>query len=178
MRGLFTPEPALAAALIHPPAAPLLAPLVEGALAPDQAEGLDLILEGFLLHHGRPRHLDAPAHGAGLLAGDYCYATGLVRVAGAGDLAVIRALADLIATGAALAATGRHAALVPLWRGTVAAITRRHDPQALAAHGRAVEHLRAGRTDEAQVVLTVLAADLPPTPALAAALEHPQESPA
>lgn len=177
MRDLFTPEPALAGALIHPPAAPLLAPLVEDALAPDQAEGLDLILEGFLLHHGRPRHLDAPAHGTDLLAGDYCYATGLVRVAGAGDLGVIRALADLIATGAALAAADRRPALVPLWRGTVAAIARRRDPEALAAHARAVDHLRAGRMDEAQVVLSVLAAELPPTPALATALAPPQESP-
>lgn len=178
MRDLFALEPALAAALIQPPAPPLLAPLVGDALAPAEATGLDLILEGFLLHHGRPRHLDAPAHGAGLLAGDYCYATGLVRVAAAGDLTVIRALADLIATGAALVAADHRPALVPLWRGTVAAIALRHRPAVMEAHTDALAHLRAGRIERATAALDELAAQLPPTPALATALAPPQESPA
>ena len=93
-------------------------PLVTPPLAPDQAIGLDLILEGFLLHHGRPRHVAPAAPGRGVLAGDYCYAHGLVRIAAAGDLFVVSALADLIALGAGIVAAGERAGLVPLWRAT------------------------------------------------------------
>ena len=51
----------------------------------DQAVGLDLILEGFLLHHGAPAPPRArPSPGREVLAGDYCYAHGLVRIADVG----------------------------------------------------------------------------------------------
>ena len=69
---------------------------------PHEAAGLDLILEGFLLHHGQARHLTPSGPGREVLAGDYCYAHGLVRITGAGDLFVVEALADLIALGAGL----------------------------------------------------------------------------
>ena len=122
MREALAREPHLAAELIEPEAAPLLAPLVSPPLAPHQAAGLDLILEGFLLHHGVARHLSPAEPGREVLAGDYCYAHGLVRIADAGDLFVIEALADLIALGAGLVAAGDRAALAPLWRATTVAI--------------------------------------------------------
>ena len=62
MRGVLAAEPGLAAELKEPAAPALLAPLVAPPLTMFQAAGLDLILEGFLLHHGRPRHL-TPAAG-------------------------------------------------------------------------------------------------------------------
>ena len=94
-------------------------------LSTDHAAGLDLILEGFLLHHGRPRHLDLPDIGRRVLAGDYCYAHGLVWVAETGDLRIIELLADLVAMSAALVSTGDRDGLPPLWRTTIAAIA--HD---------------------------------------------------
>ncbi len=88
MRAAFAPQPALAATLIEPDPGAIVAPLAAPALDGERADGLDLILEGFLLHHGSPRHLQV-ADGKRILAGDYCYAHGLVHVAKAGDLTVI-----------------------------------------------------------------------------------------
>ena len=39
------------------------------------------MLEGYLLHFGRPRLLDTPDEDLRLLAGDYMYALGLSRLA-------------------------------------------------------------------------------------------------
>jgi hypothetical protein len=115
-------EPLLAAGLVDPPPEPVIAPLVCPPLPESEGAGLDLILEGFLLHHGRPRQLAIADAGRRVLAGDYCYAQGLVHVAASGDLVVIEALAELIALSAAAVADDRREALVPLWAGTVAAI--------------------------------------------------------
>ena len=113
-------SPGIAERIAAPP--PLLARHASPPLAPDEATGLDLILEGFLLHHGRPRG-NPPASGL-VLAGDACYAEGLVRVAAAGDLVVIRLLADLIARSASLVADQRRDLLPVLWAATVATIAR------------------------------------------------------
>ncbi|MGD9573688.1 MAG: hypothetical protein AB7V62_17555 [Thermoleophilia bacterium] len=171
MRSILAEEPGLAAELMEPAAAPLLAPLVAPPLTGHQAAGLDLILEGFLLHHGTPRHLRPSAPGREVLAGDYCYANGLVRIASAGDLFVVEALADLIALGAGIVAAGPRDALVPLWRATTAAIAARggDDQDAVAAAFLAAQDdLR--RTGEVSG-LEALAAGLPPTPGLAEAFE-------
>jgi hypothetical protein len=146
MRGVLTDEPAFAADLVEPGPGLLLAPRVCPPLDPFQAEGLDLILEGFLLHHGRPRHLRPAGRGRRVLAGDYCYAQGLVRVAAGGDLIVVEALADLIALGAGAVAQGRHELLAPLWLTTTAMISRRGDP------GAGVDDL-ALRTSAAKLAL-------------------------
>ena len=65
VRAVLADEPTLGGELVEPAAAPLLAPLVAPPLTAEQAAGLDLILEGFLLHHGRPRHLAPAAPGRG-----------------------------------------------------------------------------------------------------------------
>lgn len=165
MRADLTAQPGLAEGLVHPPPPPLLGPLVTPPLVPGQAAGLDLILEGFLLHHGRPRHLALAERGERVLAGDYCYAHGLVRVAAAGDLFVIEALSDLIALGAGLVATGERDALPDLWRATAAAIAA-----AGAERERAAAALLAGkrrlREDGDAAALAELGASLAPTPEL------------
>ncbi|MCB0881936.1 MAG: hypothetical protein KDC33_06930 [Thermoleophilia bacterium] len=134
-------DPTLAARL-RPEAAPaILSPAAGGRLDRAQATGLDLILEGFLAHHGTPRHL-SPAPDRHVLAGDYCYAAGLVRVADAGDVEVIRVLADLVARSAGLVADGPDV-LPPLWRAAMEAIA---DPGAggIAAFDSALDALDAG----------------------------------
>jgi hypothetical protein len=161
-------ELALAGALREPAREGLLGPLVSPPLTPHEAAGLDLILEGFLLHHGRPRHR---AGGAGreVLAGDYCYAFGLVRIAASGDLFVVEALANLIALGAGLVAAGEREALTTLWRATTAVIAARRDPDGDATAGRFLAAQRRLRSEGDAAALAELAALLPPTPALAEA---------
>jgi hypothetical protein len=163
-------EVALAGELIEPEAAPLLAPHVTPPLPPDQAIGLDLILEGFLLHHGRPRHVAPAAPGREVLAGDYCYAHGLVRIAAAGDLFVVSALADLIALGAGLVAARDRAGLVPLWRATTRAIAARNGPGAHDVETRFRAAQDALRGGGGHAALEDLAGELGPTPGLEEAL--------
>jgi hypothetical protein len=170
VRDALAAEPALAASIREPAAPLLLAPLVSPPLSPGQAAGMDLILEGFLLHHGHPRHLELAERGRQVLAGDYCYAHGLVRVADAGDLFVIEALSDLISLGAGLAAGGRTDALAPLWRATAAAIAASAGPEAGRAAERFLAAKRALRDDDDLAPLEPIAAALPPTPGLEAAL--------
>lgn len=170
MRAVLAGEPGFAAELVQPPPEPLLAPLVQPPLTEAEAEGLDLILEGFLLHHGRPRHLTPSEPGREVLAGDYCYATGLVRIAAAGDLFVVEALADLIALGAGLVAAGERHALAPLWRATTLAIARRRTAAEAETAHRFLEGQAALRAGGDAGALAELAAELPPTPGLAEAL--------
>lgn len=167
---MLADEPALAGELKEPAAAPLLSPLVSPPLGPHEAAGLDLILEGFLLHHGHPRHVTPGAPGREVLAGDYCYAHGLVRITAAGDLFVVKALADLIAIGAGLVAAGAHTALVPLWRGTTAAIAARRGPREAETVALFLAAQRALRIGGDASGLAALAAELPPTPGLEEAL--------
>lgn len=167
MRQSLRSQLTLSARLIEPDPGLVVAPLAAPGLVGDAAVGLDFILEGFLLHHGSPRHLDI-SNGRRILAGDYCYAQGLVHVAGAGDLGVVEQLADLVALSSALVATGERDALAPLWRATVAVIARVGGPAdtELAA---AKDELR-GRGSSAR--LRAFAATLPLTPELDEALDH------
>jgi hypothetical protein len=131
-------EPALARCLQAVPAEPLLAPLVSPPLDFDHAMGFDLILEGFLAHHGRPRELVLADASALVLAGDYCYAAGLVRVARANDVFVVDALASLVALSAGVVATGRQAELPNMWLGTAAAVAACEDPLVRMRFAKAV----------------------------------------
>jgi hypothetical protein len=161
VRSALAAEPTLAAGLRPEAVAPLLAPLVQPPLTPAQASGVDLILEGFLAHHGTPRELLPGDRDALVLAGDYCYAAGLVRVATSGDLFVIRALAELVALSAGLVAAGRRAELPALWLATVAAIAVPRSDAGAAAFDRAVAAARAGERT--------------PLEALAAGVHHPPD---
>ncbi len=157
-------QPALAGRTVD--AAEVMVPLVSPPLARENALGLELILEGFLLHHGRPRHVDNVPMGAAVLAGDYCYAQGLVRVAAAGDLQVVEALGELVALSAAAVAAGREQDLVPLWRVTAAGIAGDDGPAGAEAARAARAALREGVSGP----IHEMAAALPPVPALTGAL--------
>jgi hypothetical protein len=173
MRSALADEPAFAADLVDPAPELLLSPLVCPPLDPGQGEGLDLILEGFLLHHGEPRHLRPPGRGRRVLAGDYCYAQGLVRVAAAGDLFVVEALAELIALGAGLVAQGRRDLLAPLWLATAAVIGGRGAPHGDDLALRFSGAKLALRRDEDPGPLRDLAAGLDPAGGLEEAFATP-----
>lgn len=134
-------EPQLATHLVSPAPPPLLAAAVTPPLRDREAEGLDLILEGFLLHHGRPRLLEIPNVGRRVLAGDYCYAQGLARVTEAGDLFVIDLLSALISEGSGLVARGERRALPHIWAATTLTIA---DPALATPLATAIAAARAG----------------------------------
>jgi hypothetical protein len=76
-------------------------------LAPERyALGLETIYEAYLVHYGRPRLFDPPDEGERILLGDYLYAHGLVRIADAGGVDAVAAMAELISRCAALRAAG------------------------------------------------------------------------
>jgi hypothetical protein len=76
---------------------------------PDQTRSfvLEAIREGYLLHYGEPRAFDGMDEDLRLLGGDALYALGLTRLAEAGDLEAVTALADLIAACAQAESEGR-----------------------------------------------------------------------
>jgi hypothetical protein len=82
---------------------PVFSPLVPDELA----LGLETVYEAYLVHYGRPRLFEAPDPDDGVLLGDYLYAHGLVRIAEAGGVPAVAALAELIARCAAERADGR-----------------------------------------------------------------------
>ena len=108
------------------------------------------VLEGCLLHYGRPRALQIDDPDLALLAGDRLYALGLDRLAAAGDLGAIAELADIIALSAQAHAAGDAELALAAWHAGAAAIGWGEDgatgaAKALARAGdpRAVEALRA-----------------------------------
>ena len=82
---------------------PVFSPLVPEGLA----LGLETVYEAYLVHYGRPRLFQTLDADEGVLLGDYLYAHGLVRVAEAGGVPAVAALAELIARCAAERADGR-----------------------------------------------------------------------
>jgi hypothetical protein len=88
----------------------------------DYALLVESIREGYLLHYGRPRVVDASDRDLALLAGDYLYARGLERLAALGDLEAVRELSDLISLSAQVHAGGNGAGSEPLWLATVVAV--------------------------------------------------------
>lgn len=106
----------IAAALVPVPEAP--EPSVDGRFA----VAFEAIREGYLLHYGTGRLLaTADDPDLALLAGDRLYALGLAALAEVGDLAAVRAMADVIARSAAAHAAGDPAAADRAWKlGTLA----------------------------------------------------------
>jgi hypothetical protein len=87
-------SPLWAAALLpgDPPA-----PDYQDRCPPPYLLGVEMIREGYLLHHGRARLFSQADRDLALLTGDYLYAAGLVEICATGDLAAVETLADLIA---------------------------------------------------------------------------------
>jgi hypothetical protein len=76
-------------------------------LAPDTyALGLETVYEAYLVHYGKPRLFAVSDLDEAVLLGDYLYAHGLVRVADAGGVDAVAAMAELISRCAALRADG------------------------------------------------------------------------
>jgi hypothetical protein len=76
-------------------------------LAPTRfAVGVETIYEAYLVHYGRPRLFAALDADEAVLLGDYLYAHGLVRIAEAGGVPAVAAMAELISSCAALRADG------------------------------------------------------------------------
>ncbi len=83
----------------------------------DGAFTLEAVYEGFLLHYREPRVFAGMDPDLSLLAGDSLYALGRERLAEAGDLAGVAALADLISACAQAQAEGRPDDAQTLWQG-------------------------------------------------------------
>lgn len=80
---------------------------VFSALVPEPLQlGLETIYEAYLVHYGRPRLFAPPDGDEAVLLGDYLYAHGLVRIADAGGVPAVAAMARLIARCAAERADG------------------------------------------------------------------------
>jgi hypothetical protein len=75
----------------------VLAPDYQDRCPPPYLLGVEMIREGYLLHHGRGRLFSQADRDLALLTGDYLYAAGLVEICSTGDLAAVATLADLIA---------------------------------------------------------------------------------
>jgi hypothetical protein len=76
-------------------------------LAPERfADGVETVYEAYLVHYGRSRLFDVPEGSERVLLGDYLYAHGLVRIAAAGGVDAVAAMAELISRCAALRAAG------------------------------------------------------------------------
>jgi len=71
-------------------------------LAPERfALGLETVYEAYLVHYGRSRLFDPQGEDEVVLLGDYLYAHGLVRIAEAGGVDAVAAMAELISRCAA-----------------------------------------------------------------------------
>lgn len=141
----------------EPALGPLAAAGPRAAEAPgDYAILMEAIREGYLLHYGEPRLIEAADSDLRLLAGDYLYALGLERLAARGDLAAVGELADLISLSAQLhaEADGDEEARVAkaLWLAAAVAV----GAGVSEAHERAKEALRG--SDPAATELLAAAA--------------------
>lgn len=119
---------------------------------------VEAIREGYLLHYGSPRLIDADDPDLRLLAGDFLYALGLERLAAHGDLKAVRELADLISLSAQLHAGGgggetRTAKI--LWLASATAVGAGGNE----AHEKAKEVLRNGG-DGATELLVAAASEM------------------
>jgi hypothetical protein len=120
---------------------------------------IEAIREGYLLHYGSPRLIDAGDPDLQLLAGDFLYALGLERLAAHGDLEAVRELADLISLSAQLHAGGGGGEEAPtakiLWLATATAVGAGGNQ----AHEKAKEVLRNGG-DGATELLAAAASEM------------------
>lgn len=89
-----------AALLDRPDWEPVFSPLAPSRFA----LGLETVYEAYLVHYGRPRLFAPGGERERILLGDYLYAHGLVRIAQAGGVDAVAAMAELISQCAALRA--------------------------------------------------------------------------
>jgi hypothetical protein len=110
---------------------------------------VEAIYEGYLLHYGRPRLIDAPEADLGLLAGDRLYAIGLARLVELGDTLAVAELADTITLSALAHGAGLAALADATWDAGATAVGwgtssehRRAKEMVLDGDPRALEAMR------------------------------------
>jgi hypothetical protein len=86
--------------------------------------GVEMIREGYLLHHGRSELFGQDDPDLALLTGDYLYAAGLVEICATGDLQAVETLARLIAECSARRGDGEPDGDEALWDAAVASLGR------------------------------------------------------
>jgi hypothetical protein len=100
----------------------------------DEVElAVSAVLEGCLLHYGRPRVVHIADPDLALLAGDRLYALGLARLAAIGDLTAIAELADIIALCAQAHTAGDGELALAAWQAGAVAIGWGADEATVAA---------------------------------------------
>lgn len=112
---------------------------------------VEAVREGFLLHYGGAdagRIMSRDDEDLALLAGDRLYALGLERLAAAGDLDAVRALADLIALSAQAQAAGDDGLADAVWAAGCEEVAWGLTPDLEAAK----EAARAGQTEAAALL--------------------------
>jgi hypothetical protein len=122
---------------------------------------IEAVREGYLLHYGAGRIMSRADDDLALLAGDRLYALGLERLAAVGDLAAVRALADLIALGAQAQAAGDEVLAEAVWAAGCAEVGWGATADLEAAKDAA----RAGQTSAAERLTAAarhIAGDLAP----------------
>lgn len=111
---------------------------------------IEAVYEGFLLHSGSSRILDASDPDLNILAGDRLYAFGLAKLAELGDLDSVRELADVIAICAQARALDDPALASAAWQLGASAIGWGSSPQA--------EQAKHAVTDDASAAAPALQA--------------------
>jgi|SRR6185312_12529659 hypothetical protein len=130
-------ESALWARSLRPLGKRELEPVFSPLAPPEYALGVETIYEAYLVHYGRPRLFDAADPVDAILLGDYLYAHGLVRIAQAGGVPAVGAMAELISSCASLradAAPGDGEAWVTAVRALGGSPTEPEVERALAWH--------------------------------------------
>ena len=89
---------------------------------PGYAAVVESVREGYLLHFGEPRIAAGLDPDLALLAGDYLYAKGLLRLSTLDDPEAVAELSDLISLSAQMHAGGDDPDTGPLWLACVTAI--------------------------------------------------------
>jgi hypothetical protein len=118
--------------------------------APDEYELLlEMILEGSLLHYGRPRVVVTEDRDLALLLGDQLYALGLARLAELGDLESVSELADLISLLSQAELEGDQELARAIWDAGAAAIGWGPSPE----HEAAKQLAREGDSAATQALL-------------------------
>ncbi|HYW28437.1 MAG TPA: hypothetical protein VE824_01415 [Gaiellales bacterium] len=115
-------ESPLLEAALRPGAVP--APRYAGRCPDRYLIGVEMIREGYLLHHGRSVLFAQDEEDLALLTGDYLYAAGLVEICATGDLRAVRTLARLIAECSARRGDAEPTGDDALWDEAVAALGR------------------------------------------------------
>lgn len=152
------PAPARADRAAHGGGDDPIALAARGPRVEDRRDAVELavaaVLEGCLLHYGRPRALSVEDPDLALLAGDRLYALGLAELASAGDMTAIAELADVIALSAQAHAAGDEPLALAAWEAGAAAIGWGPSPALAAAKERA----RRGEPDAAAALRAAAAA--------------------